>query len=325
MEGPPYELAHATAARFRPARREPRGSFTGRLPARPNSDSDPVAYKAWLKNVSQPVMTVPPVGLPNSERSHKPNTSRVSASSPVSLNVPQQDVYEESENWSRVVATDDPLNYRMVWAWWNVPTIVGFELNNFDAASLWVGIGGYGTCELMQTGTEQITYTLPYLGEIAISRAWTEYVPNSEYVIPNFPVIPGYSIIASVQEGSNDIATFQIEETDTNGNPYAQYGAFVAKPSGTFYATSAECIAELPNYGANTHLSNYGAALFTHAAYYQKNGGSSSWYYYYNQANRPGTIHWITMYIFYNGDLLSQPLPVSSTIDQMLCTWYGYN
>jgi hypothetical protein len=81
-------------------------------PERPDSDRDSGAYKAWFEQVTQPVMVVPPVGLLNSERSHKPNASRAGVSSPASFNGAVQDLYEHNDSWSGVVATGDPMKYR---------------------------------------------------------------------------------------------------------------------------------------------------------------------------------------------------------------------
>jgi hypothetical protein len=294
-------------------------------PPRPDPTKDPAFYAKWLHDVAQEGIEVPSTSLPNPMRSHQTYGLEIKGAQqgPPRQGGATQDLYEYSGVWSGAVVTGDPQGYYLTAGSWIVPSIRGWEDYFLDAASFWVGLDGYMLNDLMQTGTEQVTYSVPGILTISYYDGWAEYVPDQEQVQPNFPVIPGYRIDAYVVDASGDSAVCNMFEYDPSGNLFAHAWTNLPRPSGTtFYGATAEWITERPNYGANTHLSKFGSASFSSAQYYE---ATSNTWHYYNEPSRPGTLHWLTLSNLYSGEDLSTPAPVPGTWDQLIFTWGGYN
>src|SRR3989344_6709424 len=94
-------------------------------------------------------------------------------------------------NWAGYVADEGV--YTGVSGTWIVPHVSNPMGNGADAT--WVGIGGVGTRDLIQAGTE----ALPTADGSILYAAWFELLPRDSKMVP-FKVAPGDSVTVSIVE-----------------------------------------------------------------------------------------------------------------------------
>ncbi len=110
-----------------------------------------------------------------------------------------------SGNWAGYVAPGSGIT--QVTGEWTVPPIGAVP----GASATWVGIGGYSTSDLIQTGTQQVGAPLNAIAGGSSYAAWFELLPNAPTYL--FGVSPGDHMQASVTDlggtcsGSPDAGT----------------------------------------------------------------------------------------------------------------------
>ena len=142
---------------------------------------------------------------------------------------------EHSSNWSGVAVTGG--SYTRVTGTWVVPKVTITSSNRYAAD--WVGIGGYSTQDLIQSGTAEES-----VNGHANYYAWTEILPAPESRLSGFAVHPGDRITVDVDQ----LSTTSWRITVTNGTT----GQKVTKNLN--YASthaSAEWIHEAPTIGGS--------------------------------------------------------------------------
>jgi hypothetical protein len=165
-----------------------------------------------------------------------------------------------SGNWSgyavpsEVSKTTDMFN--LVEGAWQIPTVKGGTTASYS--STWVGLDGYTTPSVEQTGTEQ-----DWDGTAQQNYVWFEMYPSPAYEIVGFPANPGDIIWAQVKFVAETKAGYVFQLTIENLTQNAEF----AVP--TSYTTvksagrkSAEWIVEAPFDKAILPLANYGVADF---------------------------------------------------------------
>jgi hypothetical protein len=164
----------------------------------------------------------------------------------------------ESTNWSGYAATSG--TYNSVSASWTEPT--GHCSSGNQYSSFWVGLDGYNSNSVEQTGSE-----VDCQGSRAVYYAWYEMYPNPSHNYSN-TVRPGDHFNASVTyQGSNRYSLF-IADT-TQGWSHTTIGTLAGAPR-----SSAEVIIEAPcctSSGGTLPLANFGTASFTGS---MANGGA---------------------------------------------------
>ena len=98
---------------------------------------------------------------------------------------------------------DEP--YDWVRGRWRVPAVTGEPQKAYS--SMWVGLDGDGTQDLVQAGTESdaVTYPFPWFRlTIASYHAWTEFLPQQQtsVQVTNFAVRPGDDMLVEVWIGN---------------------------------------------------------------------------------------------------------------------------
>jgi hypothetical protein len=293
-------------------------------PPRPNRDEAPAAFRARLRAVSLPMMSVEPHLIANEAKSH--GKSRMAGPA-------------TSGNWSGFeldrslrltslrpphVSLSDP--YDWVAGEWIVPAVTG-ESNKSTYSAFWVGLDGDGLTDLVQAGTEQectnfnfwfinITSTTYY--------AWTEFLPQQpiEQVISGLTVNPGDQIFTEVWMGnagssptlSGVFGIFLVMNLTTG--TYSQ----IYTPVGSTSVSGSEAvwIMERPTVGgALPDLANYGTALMFNASARKANASGGQGYIAY-QGARNKQISMIN-----GSDTLSSVTPV--TASSMLFTWQHFS
>jgi hypothetical protein len=168
-----------------------------------------------------------------------------------------------SSNWAGYAATGGP--FTSVSADWVQPA--GNCSTGDQYAAFWVGLDGYSSATVEQTGTE-----VDCVGRTAEYYAWTELYPGASKVI-NETVRAGDQFAASVTYIGNyqyDLYLHDITRGWTYSTSPQLRGAA---------RSSAEVIAEAPcctNRGGILPLTNFGTASFTNAEVNSASLGSTS-------------------------------------------------
>ena len=172
-----------------------------------------------------------------------------SDSSPVSLVSPQ---------WAGYVAMSNLIlresEVTAVVGSWRVPPVE--PTANDVYSSVWVGVGGYGEKSLIQTGTAQQS-----VKGVASYYAWYELLPNRAVRIPDFPVMPGDEVLASVKLVDRNANSWTIEIRDlTRGTNFSKNVMYRSS------RLSAEWVVEAPSLGGEiTTLADFGSVTFSGA------------------------------------------------------------
>ena len=152
----------------------------------------------------------------------------------------------DSTNWSGYAVTGT--SFTKALGSWTVPTVNCSTTPNTYAA-FWVGIDGWTSSTVEQTGTDSDCD-----GKTPSYYAWYEFYPNPSYEITSVSVSPGNHISASVTYSGSE---FTITVTnETTGKSYSKSSTVRGAKR-----TSAEWIAEAPcctNAGGILPLSDFG-------------------------------------------------------------------
>lgn len=281
-------------------------------PPRPDSKKLPAQYAKWLDLVKkEPVMIVP-----------RPMTEPWRKHGPARADFTSGGTATTSSNWSGyVITTDDSAaQYGEIFGSWNVPKVSGQSgFFNTNYSTLWVGMDGWGTPDVVQAGTSQDTYTVFWI-QFSVYGAWTEWYPLYSQSISNFPVNPGDEIYCWVW-----VATQQDSWSPNGGwgwfylwnvtqNVASGYLSTQAPKGTVFNGHQAEWVMERPEVlGSLTSLANYGQAEIRDA-----------WAYDYNFGFHSYTSDNSIQVNMYNGNhLLSTVSPLDSM--SMLFKWFNHN
>ena len=152
-----------------------------------------------------------------------------------------------STNWSGYAVTGSSGSVTDVKGSWIVPTIQGTCTGTAQYSSHWVGIDGYSSNTVEQTGTDSDCQ-----GGAPAYYAWYEFYPKPSFSFSALTVRPGDKIFAEVTHSGN---SFTVTITDlTTGHSASK----TAKVNGA-KASSAEWITEAPSgSGGILPLANFG-------------------------------------------------------------------
>jgi hypothetical protein len=164
-----------------------------------------------------------------------------------------------STNWSGYAATTG--TYTSVSASWTQPK--GTCSNGDQYAAFWVGLDGYSSSTVEQTGTE-----VDCVGRTAEYYAWWEMYPGASVELSStkYPVHALDVFNASVQYVSG--SEFTLTLTDTTASPNWTATENESLSRGTAARSSAEVIAEAPCCtftGGILPLTNFGTVNFSNA------------------------------------------------------------
>jgi len=169
---------------------------------------------------------------------------------PMKFHKVRSDGTVESTNWSGYAVTGS--SFTVAKGSWTVPAVNCSQTPNTYAA-FWVGIDGYNSDSVEQTGT-----LAECNGTSALYYAWYEFYPNPSYEITSVPVSPGNQISASVTYSGSEFTTTITNES--TGKSYSK----TARVRGAA-RSSAEWIAEAPcctSSGGILPLADFGTADF---------------------------------------------------------------
>jgi hypothetical protein len=172
---------------------------------------------------------------------------------PIRDNTEHGDGTASSTNWSGFAV----LGSGFTWAKgsWVVPTAKCTGVERYQYAAFWVGLDGYSSTTVEQTGTDSdCDLTAPTY------YAWYEFYPAASFTIPSVPVKPGDIMSAVVKyDSSNDEFVITITN-ETTGKTFSKSKAVAGA-----VRSSAEWITEAPcctNSGGILPLSDFGTVSF---------------------------------------------------------------
>lgn len=156
----------------------------------------------------------------------------------------------ESYNWSGYAVSTANDAVTDVKGSWVVPALVSCTSTTYS--SFWVGIDGYSSSTVEQTGTDSDCSS-----GVPAYYAWYEIYPHPSFLINTITVSPGDVMSADVTFDGRGKFTISITD-ETNGQTFSiSSREFRGKRS------SAECIGEAPSVGgAIATLSDFGMVWF---------------------------------------------------------------
>ncbi len=170
-----------------------------------------------------------------------------------------------STNWSGYADTaSSGYAFNSVSATWTQPAVTTQSSSSYVAASFWVGLDGFSSTTVEQTGTQAVIGS----GGTVTYSAWYELYPQVE--IPVFTVKPDDKISASVTyESATNQFAFKITDL-TSGASYSTTA--VGTQTSKALRSSAEWIVEAPEFGTSSGsyqlstLADYGSFGFNNAS-----------------------------------------------------------
>jgi hypothetical protein len=158
---------------------------------------------------------------------------------------------EDSTNWSGYAVEGS--SFTKALGSWTVPTVNCSTTPN-TYSSFWVGIDGWTSSTVEQTGTDSDCD-----GRTPHYYAWYEFYPAASVLISSVPVSPGNHISATVTWNSGSSFTVTVTNEST-GKSFSKTGTVRGAAR-----TSAEWIAEAPcctNAGGILPLADFGTVDF---------------------------------------------------------------
>ncbi len=255
------------------------------FPPRPDQSLAPKQFASWSKAMAASQTRVF-ASLEKTDLVHGPKRAAVPAK-----NVQAEGVENTSysSNWSGQVMLSGATSYNStstfyeVLADYVVPTAeIAFSgpSTYWRYSSSWVGIDGWNSGDVLQTGTESDAYcnssnnAISYnidSASCAYYSAWVEWYPNGSYRINNvsFPVAAGDDIYVFVWHTSATVGFVYV--LNYNNNQSVEYE--LTAPSGSsLIGNSAECIVERPGIsGGLATLTNYVSDYFSDCYAYTEN------------------------------------------------------
>lgn len=157
-----------------------------------------------------------------------------------------------STNWSGFAVTGPSGSVSDAKGSWVVPTIQGTCSSTNQYSSFWVGIDGYSSGTVEQTGTDSDCQ-----GGAPTYYAWYEFFPHPSFLIGSITVHPGD--VMSAEAHANGHGSFTVSITDTTTHQSFSTNGNVKRAQ----QSSAEWIAEAPSSsGGVLPLANFGTVSF---------------------------------------------------------------
>ena len=265
------------------------------FPARPKNGQDLADWNQEMKTYKS--TPVPKVAKKNNSKN---NVAQIASGSSSSIQASSTSYY----NWGGYVDHYAANNtFASVQGDFTEPPCNSTISNTYECS--WVGLGGYTSARLVQSGTE-----VDKINGSASYYAWYEYLGNgvgvNEITLPSLNVRAGdkIHILVSFESANNQLNCYVADNTSGTSQ-----SVVVNLSAGTYYdGSTAEWIDERPTVnGSYSALTNYGSNSWTNCQAYLTS--SSTW-----QALGSLTYDQVTMVQYPDCSYaLSQPNALSST------------
>ncbi len=190
----------------------------GGYPPPPDVQKAPAAYARWLRILSRPATVIPPPPSGHRRANHAharpprgPHAPTTEAGA-FTFGDPSWTGYVLSKCLQNYATCTEPVTYDYVDGDWVVPTVQAVAPFNFwESSVIWVGIDGYDTTDLLQTGTEQRAVLAKSAGRAPYRLhhefQWTEVYPAQPITATNLPVSGGDEVFCHVWTGDSSTTT----------------------------------------------------------------------------------------------------------------------
>jgi hypothetical protein len=251
------------------------------------------AYQEWKKAVSaSPIRETPTFTQTNVSN----GPARITGTAEKSA-VGNSTVSTTSSNWSGS-ATDgitNPKDVESIETEFVVPVArqaFGACTGGWDWSSVWPGIDGFGSNDVLQGGIEADAYCSGG-AKSSYYSAWIEWFPNYETRVSSPAISPGDLLFVEVWNVSPTQGYVYFHDFSTNVT--AEYG--LTAPSGTtLRGNSVEWIVERPRVGGGlATLTNYIDAPLTQGIAWNYSASPQTYYYPNVNPAYPATLYLITM------------------------------
>jgi hypothetical protein len=232
-------------------------------PRRPDAEREPQAAAMWvdaMRRYGQFEYVTPEIGE-RPDHFHGP-VRRTKDS-------PQHIANGTSFNWSgEVVFIGQGDSFAWIIGQWTVPHVYAVPgVPGTQYSSVWLGIDGDGSSDVMQAGTES--------DSDGTCRAWFEWFPDFEHPINNFPVAYGDSMsLLLCHTGVNNagLDTAWLSFLNMTSKQSTSF-TFTAPAGTTLVGNCAEAVVERPSVGGGlATLPRYGICELNDVTAYSKNG-----------------------------------------------------
>jgi hypothetical protein len=224
------------------------------FPPRPDQDLAPKAYASWVKAMAASKTRIAP-RLEQTKVFHGPAQLKNKAAGKVSNSA-------NSYNWSGYVNLNGATSYGSTSFYYLYSDFVvpvarqafGSCTGGWDWGSTWVGIDGWGSGDVLQSGIEFDAYCSGSTTS-AYYSPWYEWYPFGEVRITSLPIVPGDDIFVEVWSTSATQGYAYMVNENTNTSVEVGFTA----PAGTkLIGNSAEWVTERPSVsGSLANLTNY--------------------------------------------------------------------
>jgi hypothetical protein len=223
-----------------------------------------------------------------------------------------------SGNWSAVVVDGTSADFDDIDAFWAVPNVASQVAKTANGySSMWVGLDGDGTQDLIQDGTSS-----QWVGGKAVYNAWVEVLPAAETVVTGLTINPGDAIYAVTEYkvvNGKASAFFYMSNLNTVKN----ISVSIAFPTDLKYTgQTAEWVVERTDVNGSFEnpMPNYGLGFMSAA--YASRTGSSTLYPANGTPSSVGTTIYVSMYDTPTKKTLSTPAPQG--VDSITFQWDAY-
>jgi hypothetical protein len=302
----------APPADFNPLTASPTANAQHGIPPAPDPTAAPGAYNEWRRAVAGPQIHVAPV-FRQTNILHGPMQRRGPS---VPLANANNVFASTSTNWSgtSVVNSQNPFKVEAIIGEFLVPTArqaFGSCTGGWDYSSIWPGIDGNGSNDVLQAGVEVDAYCNGGTTQSSYS-AWIEWYPNFSTEVSSPVIHPGDLVLVEVYSTSPTIGYAYFKNFSTQETAAYQLTA----PGGTtLVGNSVEWIVERPGVnGGLATLTNYIDVLWPLGIAWNYAVTPPS--YYYNAYNPVGTLEQITMLDNSNNGISS------ATLENLQTLWF---
>jgi len=220
----------------------------------------------------------------------------------LTLSPRQHDGSFQSTNWSGYAVTGASGSVSIAKGSWVVPAIQGSCTSTAQYSSFWVGIDGFSSGTVEQTGTDSDCQN-----GVPTYYAWYEFYPHPSFLINGMTITPGDTITA---QASFNGRSFTVTITDTHTGASFSTSAKVRGAQ----RSSAEWIAEAPSSsGGILPLANFGTVSFSSST--ATVSGTSG-----TIGSFGSSVQVITM-VSSSGAVKAQPSSLSGSGDSFSVTW----
>jgi len=291
----------APPANFDPLTASPVARAQYAIPPAPDRTAAPAAHALWQQAVRGPTNRDAPNSIqltPTNIFNGPPQNVGPSAPYASPAEVPSANIVTTtSSNWSGTADYNaaNPFTVEAIIGRFVVPTAhqaFGACTGGWDYSSIWPGIDGFGSSDVLQAGIEADAYCNGSTTSTFYS-AWIEWYPYASTRVSSPVIHPGDLVYVEVWNTSPTQGYAYFKNFSTN--TAAEY-SLTRPPAATHVGNSVEWIVERPSVGGGlATLTNYIDSAWSYGVAWNYTSRTPTYYYQGANPSPPTTLYDITM------------------------------